>query len=591
MNAGTLTGLVIGAGLVAAVVLAPQLLPAKPAETRDGEDQAALALRELASYSVALDSLGQRLAVDPDAQQRLRAGENPRLLQSIQSRARDATSKDSSLVEAHLVAGKAAMLEAESLRIDAARARAEIGRMLLRARELARARRLFEIKAESVVAVEVEPVLADLRSDDFGLAWAQRERDDAAGELEALQTEIEVREAELVVLANALRDTRAARDQLAGTLLTQSGDPAAGGSDDFENFSAEYERLTGELARLQAREELLRFGGLVDARFDDGPDPTVGMPIGGTRILGLETLARQREEFAAKLVTFNKAVATYEQQVEKTSALARNTQRDQQAINDRQTELETQLKQLLRESIPALQEQAMKAENDALQAAQRAASAFDRASTAAGQRKRVLTDAQQLDPQRTNPRLTTGLDTTLAAEIGVGSKIAAQLLEAHIYQQRISGGEDLLTALEAIEASWQEQEAQTEEIRAALTTAEEAAINLCEEAISAAQRLERGYPTGIKYIARMLEASATYRLSQIATDRADELQTATANLLDAALEDRTQSPYLAPFVSFAQHVYRVSGYVPTGDDTSLPDETSDTGSDDTTSEVPAGFDS
>lgn len=611
MKPPILIGIALGLVILAASIFAPALRSSASRQAVLAQDQATLALRQLARYNPDLPRLNALAAPEAmkqadaaalesavaaakeslertagDYSQAVRrahaaadlnglpAPDLPKfsadvagVQRAIADFARAVQENDALLAKAAQDAAAAVTTDANALgvtqtagMIDYVRAANLSGAAeALRARQAAALARLLEVGVQWKVTqgaldeyrgLDTAQSLQQLGTDQEELGGLRRAADEAVTALTAQVTE---RRAALTQVEKNLRDTQQALQTLEeqGFRAGHDDDPQG-----FPGYRTQYLGLHAQLRELQQREQELRKGVLHGAELDG--DDWAGSPLsGGEALVGLEELERRLATAQERARRLENADASLDAQAGYLTEVGQRAQAEAARFQERLTELEA-AQQALTEEIPKLAAAAFNKEEEALQAARRASDAFAKSQRAADAwLNAARTTQRERDPNRKNERLALVLRDVYLEHVGRSAEAAARLLAGRIYAQRALATQSLIEDMRrftdlftAQRFTFDPSEFQAQ-LDAARTTGIETVDKAAELYNTIAEKLS-SQPTAWVPLGAL---AATYHLrAQLGPDEAATYLARAGEVAQKAVEKRERFPYAATLVRFRDHL-------------------------------------
>lgn len=625
MKPQVLTGLLIGGVIAAGAFLTPGLLRTD-SSARTAEQKTEQARRELNTYNFGLsqhvraldteslksadldalissdqtrfDALGQKFHQDIQRQQAVnqlgvRAGlprstltarnagsagiraalteldarvrQNESILTSARNLANEAVQADRESPGAAFVSGAIELTRAgEALAVaQAVRARldARLADLVNAARELGS----IETDRRQYQAFDVRPALEHIATQVSEIETLQAA---ARQQVESLGAQIASVKAELGSIQSRMQQARA-------DLLTLEGAGFQPGSDSsFESFRQRYESLSSALRDLGEQEQRLTHGGLSGAQPADGGDED--SLTGGEPVIGLEELERRlaaAEDAAKRLERGRTALQQQAEGLRAEEAAARQT--ESQLAERSRKQLSTV--EQVRGEVLALAEEALKREDDALQAARAAERAFGDSARAQASLASAATKARsELDPTGKNDRLRRITADTLGRQFPEGAEAQARVLAGRVLALRVASIEHLVSAARRVGEFAPSVAFETKELERVLGEAREAGNESLSKAAQWYARVGESGATGWIYLASA--AYAHHLIASIDPARRSAALSEAAAAISKAVARREKSPFMAPHLSFLR---QMGGAPPTGapvDDAPAPEDAPEDGS-------------
>jgi hypothetical protein len=598
-----LVGIVLLLAISAAAVFGPQILPASNARSQaDALAQADLAARRL--YRVSPQLLQLQLAADPaalqdseflaaaaeaaqakldelqkasrqrvrnvgadlersgvpapdvtlpplNAQSALRGYQdlikaNEQLLSGAEAAARSASADGRDALGPAQMTAMAASVRAHGALAEAAALRVKQDRLQNRLVALADQYLDARSMAERYRGRDVEPILAQLRTDRADLeALLNVTRADAA----ALAEAVDARRIELEELGTSMRSVQ---NQL--ETLQQQGFKA-GDDASFETYRDRFLSRSRELRALEAREQELRYGGKTGA-YLAGPDPASAEVVGGETVFGLSELERRLDIAQQRLAILEHGDAALADHIDFVVAFGRQAtgQVDQQS--QRMTALESDIATLSKQ-ITDTAAVAFEKEDAALQAARAAERGFSQSQQAA---RGYINDLRQLqndsDPERKNPRINIVVGDQYLGQYGRAGQASAQLLVAQIHGQRaraigsLLADVELLSRMQVLNHPQTNLTFDTEPFTEPYNNAQSEALQALDSARSLFDNLRTGLPPATQWVPLGGLAAAQYTTGLLSPDGMATWANQAFESINAAVQNREASPYLKPYVRF-----------------------------------------
>lgn len=434
---------------------------------------------------------------------------------------------------------------------------------LLRLRQAAVLERMLALAAEGgaqrareafLAGLDVTEIVAQLRADLDELRSLHETAVERAG---ALAAEVAAREAELEQITQALAQARDER-----FALEQRGF-VAGDDASFEAYRQQFLDITERLRTLQEREQLLRFGGRQEARFE-GDDMLTATISGGEALVGLETLRAQAtaaEDQAQRLAAGLKAI---EEHVGFLTAAGKSAAEGAQRHAALRGQLEAQADDL-RPQLEELIQAATAKEDAALKAARAAVRAFRSSQQAADQWVRQAQETQRdKDPERANPRLRMMVAETAIPRVGVSAEIEARLLIGRICLQRVEASERLIEDMRLLDEMRSDAGFDATPFEEQIAAAVEEGLKELEAAEKACQKLIQKSPQESKWITQAALATVYHLLARLDPAQAPVYFANALEQVETATAGREAFPYAGTHVRFREHLRALlgSGAVP-----------------------------
>jgi len=439
------------------------------------------------------------------------------------------------------------LAEAENMRVRQADLRATLLDVAARW-QLARSYR------EHFHGLDVQPILAGLRSDLDELATMRAE---AAQDLAALRQDVAEREEMLAAVVQELSQT-----QQEFEILQRRGFQAGQEEGDagFVAYREQFLALSERLRRLEQEEQILRYGGQRGAELI-GDDPLSAEIRGGEAVTGLEELQRRLERAQERARRLDRANISLEDHIKYVSETGQRAQADADHYQQRLSELTAEQKRLV-EEIQGLEGEAFAKESEALSAAEAAARAFAQAQRAAQSWMQAHRQLQQeRDPSRKNERLLVVTRDPYLEQVARSAEAAARLLVGRIHLSRMRGTQGLIADMRLLAEINRDFSFDAAPFETRLSEARAAAIDNLSKSrelyASVAERLAN-QPTVWVPLGAL---AAVNHLLGLADESQAELHNAHAvETIQKALDKREQFPYARPLALFREHL--LSGRAP-----------------------------
>ncbi len=486
--------------------------------------------------------------------------ENRQLLSAAKRVAQEAVRTQGTALGVAHVEGMAHYLEAADLLLRAKQERIEqreAQRKLLRS-----AAQWKEDQGEydHYRSLDVAPILEQLEQDLVELRERRNAAEQRVTELEQL---VEQRQLELTGdgstagVEQRMQDVRQELLRLERRGFAAGAEAGTAEQPGFGTYREQYLQLSQQLQELQAREQLLRNGGLRDAQFV-GEDALTAELEGGERVVGLEEYERKlalARDVAERLRSANVSLEEHIAFLEEMSASAgESVTRFQQ----RMEEMEGTQRALIEEEIPAHAAAAYELEAKALQAAGRAVSSFSRAQSAAQNwMNEVQRVRREQDPQQKNERLRLIVGDDYFQNVSRSAEAAARLLAGRAYAQQIEANTLLLSDMQTFRGLNPSPQVQFDErvFQGHIDTARPEGRDTVQDAIRTYEQIAgslRGQPT--EWVPLAGKAAAHYLLSRIDPAIATEQRNLALDAMQQAVEGRENFPYVEPYLPFRNYL-------------------------------------
>ncbi len=602
MRLPTIVGIVIAVVLLAAGLLAPLLRDSAKRKAERAQQQAALAQRELARYSLMLPRAAERVNAEklkevglPGAAETARprlqqvSEEYTKLVRRAQQLASaqdlpsptvvpltgDAAGAQRALSEfqaqtkanADLLnkaltdARAAAQTDAGALGVQQTVGLAEYARAAgllleagkLRAEQLAAQERLVTLNAQWRAAsgyldhyrgLDMAPIRGQLEADLRELARLDAE---AAAARKSLEEQVAAREREVADVTAQLESASRELREL------ESRGFAAGDDAAFAAYRAAYTALLARIGELQLAEQELRFGGRRGARLTED-DPLTAPLEGGQEVVGLEELKRRLETAQQRARRTASGHEALEAHVRFVGESAERAEREAGRFQDRVRQLATERRAAAEEAV-GLAERAFAKESEALQAGENAVRAFTQARSAADAWMRAQKELQSTaDAKGKNDRLRLVTRDALFEQVPRAAEAAARVLVGRIHALRLDGAlalsRDLLAYVEDDPEFAFDRTKYDDEIVAAQTAG--------RDTLEAARNLYSGMVERFKtsgWVPQTALAAVHHLLARVDRGQAEAHRLAAQEVVSKALTDKLREfPYARGLVRFADHL-------------------------------------
>ena len=485
--------------------------------------------------------------------------ENNQLLNQAISDAKDAKNKDQNALGVPQVLGMAEYLRAAGLLAEAEK---------LRRRQVRKQAELLELGAKwkltrgfkehfNVLDKDKNKVLAGLHADLEEIATL---RDEAAGRVEILEAQAREREDTLQGRgAGAGEDAKGIQQRMQEARarlldLEEKGFKAGRdeGEDGFNEYRRRYLELSRVLRELQEQEQELRFGGRPGAKLS-GPDPATAEIVGGEPIIGLEEMLRQlatAKERSYHLVDAHKSL---EARITYINKSGQDAQAETRRYGSRLAEIETQ-RQTVSAEIGALTTEALAKEDEALQAAKAAISAFGLAQDGAEAWRSAAEQLQQKrDPNRQNYRLKTLLADPYLLQVSQSAEAAARVLAGRIHALRVESSQRALDDAELLYNLNPDFVFDAEQYQDKLDAARKAGLDTLDKARGIYEGLSPP-PSATSWVPLAALAAVHHLSARLDENRASEFLADALASITESIGQREHNPYLRPFVRFYNHL-------------------------------------
>jgi len=608
VKAPVLIGVGSGIVLIAAGLITPRLADPSRKRAEKALDQASLALRHLARYSVKLPRLEVQAGTDElekeerlafaaeSATERLRdlqaeyaqlirgeqerakrsglpivslrawtpdrAGlqqavaafrqqvrENDELLKKALAESSAAAGIDANVVGVSQTLGIAEYTRAADLLIQAQQLRIRQADVQAQLLNLAAQWKLSQAWLDYYRALEPGPILTRLQSDLAELADRKTQAADDA----RVADELTQKERILAQVEQSLKEKRAQLSELEEQGFEAGRDQGERG---FPAYRDRYLRLQAELRQLQEQEQELRYGCRQGAELV-GTDWASGEIRDGQVVIGLEELQRRLAVAQERGRRLEGATATLETQIQRLSESGQWAGERVVHYQQRLSELEAQQQGLV-EELKSLVEAAFNKEAEALRAAENAVRAFGQAQRVADAWFSAARNLQRdKDPKRKNARLALILRDPYFEHVSRSAEASARVLAGRIHAQRVTANRSLIEDLRGFSELYTDPRFTFDPtvFQTQLQTASTAGTETLEKAAqlytTMADRLS-GQPTAWVPLAGL---ATTYHLMMaVNPDQAADYLTEASDAITKALEKREQSPYLRPLLAYRDHL-------------------------------------
>jgi hypothetical protein len=485
--------------------------------------------------------------------------ENRELLAQAVSAARAAASEavgatgQPAMASVEMIAGMTQMLTAETKLVEAQRVRDEIDVLLAEAQRVGLQRRLTQIQADYFGELEIDPIVAELRTGEHGREWAAAGAAEAQRAADQLAQAVAAKEA---TLAGVQQRLQAARTEL---LALEERGYTVGDDAAFSAFRSAHAEIIERLRVAEREEQALIHGA-----------PVAGADVASLTAdqveIGLEQLRRELALQQSLAARYTAAVVSFDKRIADIQGTADEAQRGVVDYSDRIARRQEELEAML----PQLAERANTAANlevEALQAAAAARSAFAKAGTAMNQwRSAARETREKYDPQQTNERLRQIINDRFGEQYTRGAEAAARVLEGRVHWQRIDGMTRYADAMRRVSELHGQATFDDSTIREAVLASRDEGIKTLQQARDMLDGLARaGGATA--WVSQSALATTLYLLARVDEPNRVELEYAAAAAAVAAVGAGERSPYLADQVVFRDYLVRRTGYTPPTDNT------------------------
>lgn len=397
--------------------------------------------------------------------------------------------------------------------------------------------------ADELNGLHTAPVLDRLRSD---LTEFAQKKSDANGQFAELQKQLAERKESLARVDADLKEARTA------LLEHEKKSFHAGDDASFDAYRRTYEGLSARLSELQTKEHQLRFGGQGgdDAKASGGGPAAAG----GREIVPLAVLQQNHDIAETRAKQLSTANVELENQIKYLTDLGEHAQQEASRIEQRLAELGERQKALLKQ-IDELAGAALAKEDVALKAANAAAAAFGSEQQSINAVIAQARDAQSRDPQQKNERLRALLRDQYLPQVGASAQAASQLLAGRVAAQRVECGTRVLADMQVFaqlnpDPSFAFNPAPFEDL---VKAAREGGIQTLEKARASFQKLS-SQPSATAWAPLGALAAAQHLSARIDTAKAEQYRADALATIEKAVEKREQSPYVASLVAFRNHL-------------------------------------
>lgn len=531
-------GLVVGAVLIAAMIIAPPYLADSAANDRAEATALAQEARSaLARYDASAPLLARYSEEDAGLAKLVQTNEAA-LREAIQ-KASAAKSRSQEAITPGEVLGTAQLNEAGAHYARARDVRAQQSRAVYDALIIALRTSGAERNRAKFAGLDADAVIAQLESDRdetaAQLAAATQRRDDLA-------RQVSEREALLSQISTELRQRRDARLALEEQGF-QTGSDAA-----FASYRDQYIRLSAALIALESREQLLRHGGLAEAEFA-ADDVYEGEIIGGERVRSLAELRDALQLAEATTEQLADTNAQIERQIGAITRLKDSSDKLAREFEGARSNHAGALAESYQRAA-TLGEQAVELEDKAIAAAGQALAAFKTAERAVSNAQGAARDVQsKFDPQRQNARLKQIVNDQRSTQHAKAMQAGAQALLGRIHADRSMSLNAQLAAYDQVASLTAAFEPDLDAIVAAADAAREEAVTNLTAAREAYTTLADR--TGAQdWLALTPLAVVEDTLDKLGVDSTGQYASAARESIRKAIRGRTESPYLDRAVAF-----------------------------------------
>lgn len=396
--------------------------------------------------------------------------------------------------------------------------------------------------ADELNGLHTAPVLDRLRSD---LTEFAQKKSDANGQFAELQKQLAARKESLARVDADLKEARTA------LLEHEKKSFHAGDDASFDAYRRTYEGLSARLSELQTQEHQLRFGGQVG---DDAKAAGGGAAAGGREIVPLAVLQQNHDIAETRAKQLSTANVELENQIKYLADLGERAQQEASRIEQRLAELGERQKALLKQ-IDELAGAALAKEDIALKAANAAAAAFGSEQQSINAVIAQARDAQSRDTQQKNERLRALLRDQYLPQVGASAQAASQLLAGRVAAQRVECGTRVLADMQVFaqlnpDPSFAFNPTPFEDL---VKAAREGGIQTLDKARASFQKLS-SQPSATAWAPLGALAAAQHLSARIDTAKAEQYRADALATIEKAVDKREQSPYVASLVAFRNHL-------------------------------------
>lgn len=467
------------------------------------------------------------------------AAANDKWLRNADKLAREAVSTSGNTFGVPIISGMVAMVEARERFNHAQRLHAQL--VDRETDTIAAAQRYAQQKAfrDYYGAIRADEALARLRTDTDELNATLKQ---TRTQRDRLAETIDQRKAELARLRAQIQQVQDQR------LALQQRGFTPGSDSSFESYKQQFQRLSDQLRDLQERETLLSRGGYEEVKLD-ADDPLAGEIQVDGPIIGLDELERRLATMEDKVRRYEDGVRMIAAQV-KTAEMYASSGKDGAATTEQNLAAAKTAYEQARDRMTKLTEQVTEAETEALAAANRAISMFERSRSAASALQRAAREAQQsYDPQRQNERLRKITSDNMPATAADVALAEANTLLGRIYAQQIHGLESLDRTWSIVAKAMADVSYDAEKLQAEIEAArEKAGPALAAASETYAQLADSTNIPWLKISAQASQATVEYLRSQVFGAQGREYRNAAIESITAAADAVGQDPHGAAFV-------------------------------------------
>ena len=403
----------------------------------------------------------------------------------------------------------------------------------------------YQADEDYLAGLDVVDILAALHQD---LDEVRQLHTEAASAATALATAVAGRTQELAEVEQELRQDR--EDLFA---LERQGF-IAGDDESFQAYRDRYLELSNHLREREEREQYLRLGGRVNARFD-GDNLETATVEGGDEVVGLEVLQPRLAAAEDKAARLANAVAVLEGHIDFVEQMGQAARDGQDRYTGLRDLLDTEQKETLPRVLDLAQEASEK-EAEALKAAREAVSAYHSSQEATNKWVREAREIQsKKDTERKNPRLNMIAGDKYFPQIGSSAEAAALVLIGHIHAQRIEANQSLIDDMNIfVELRPGTEFLVADQFAEEITASREDALEKLTSAGEIYEKLISQAPVTTKWIAQAGQATVLHMLARIDQLGAEMYLASALGLAQEATQGREHSPYLQKHVMFRDHL-------------------------------------
>ena len=473
---------------------------------------------------------------------------NDALLKAALKTAQDAVNLDSAALGVPQALGMAQYVQAAGQLSEAEALRLQQANAQARLLDTASQWKIARGYLDHYRGLEVTAAVAQLQTD---LEDVRKLREEAAATLKSVTAQVEEQGQRL---GQAERELVSANESLKA--LEDRGF-SAGDDTSFNAYRQEFLAQSERVRTLQQQVQELRHGTRQGMEPADVELASTEVQSGEV-VAGLEELQRRLADAQERSKRFERATVGLNEYLTYVNGLGKSAEGETTRYQERLTELGAAQQALLAE-VQTLATSAAEKEGQALQAANAAVRAFRQAQTAADAWLRAATELQRNhDPNRKNDRLRLVLADPYLAQVPRSAEAAAGILAARIYAQTRDCMEALLRDMRVLAAMNPDLDLQAIDAAKLQTEGEQAqaeGLDTLGKAIALYTQVSEklaNQPT--KWVPLAGLAAAQSLMARLDPAQAAVHTSKALEFIQQALEKREQSPYLGPYVVFRDYL-------------------------------------